>query len=477
MKVFISSFQCESNTFCSSMVQYNDFEVIIGSKVLERLAAVNVFKKYGFDVIPGVFASALPSGKVDKTTYNKIKDLILNFITKSKNLDGIYLYMHGAMYIDEIGSGEEDLIKEIRGNIGWNIPISVALDFHANNSRNFVHSVNIIHGFRTAPHTDQADTEIRAAEGLVRCLKEGVVPSAIMIKVPVLVGDAAVTAKEPLKGIIKKLKELDCDKRIYSAAIFNGQPWSDFEYTGPSVVISYCSGNAHAVEKAKELAIMYWEGRNKFRFDVTALNPQDAITAALSSENAPVFVTDSGDNTTAGAEGQGTLLLDIILKRNARDVLVCGITCKKAVDKLKDLSIGKEVSFTLGEDSDKPHIIPVPIQGIIKSRGKVLGWAGEDAGYGVVVSSKGIDIVVTDVRAAFLSEKHIKRMGIDIADYKVIVLKMGYLFPELRKIAAQNIFALTPGASTNVFNSLEYKHVPRPIYPLDKNFTWSPKVM
>ena len=63
-------------------------------------------------------------------------------------------------------------------------------------------------------------------------------------------------------------------------------------------------------------------------------------------------------------------------------------------------------------------------------------------------------------------------MGIDPYQYKVIVLKLGYLFPQLLEISGQTIFALTPGQSTNDVNALDFRHVKKNMYPMSDRITW-----
>ncbi|MFA6774173.1 MAG: microcystinase MlrC family protease, partial [Sphaerochaeta sp.] len=47
---------------------------------------------------------------------------------------------------------------------------------------------------------------------------------------------------------------------------------------------------------------------------------------------------------------------------------------------------------------------------------------------------------------------------------------LGYLEPEIRAIAKRSMMALTTGSSDELFERLPYKNLPRPIYPLDKEF-------
>lgn len=475
MKVLIGSFQCESNTFCKTKAALEDFEVIQGEGVTSRLAASKIFMDEGFEPVPSVFASALPSGKVKKEAFEYIKSIILKTIEATPDISAIYLYLHGAMCVEDIGSGEEALIKAIREKAGKDILIGVALDFHANNTVEFVKNINIVYGFRTAPHTDHDETEIRAARAICKCLKNNYLPRTVMFKVPVLAADAATTDKPPLKDMMEMLEPLDNNDDIISAAVFNGQPWVDYDFVGPSVILSYVNNREFAVESAKAIAKVYWDGRTKFKFDVPALEPREAIEKAVLSDKSPIFITDSGDNTTAGAEGEGTVMLKTLIDSNVTNTLVCGITDKKTTDLLLEKNIGDSVEVVVGGNSRESFIVPVTIRGQIIKKGKVIGWAYEEAGEGVVIRTGSIDVILTNVRAAFISPEHIESFGVNPMDYKIIVLKMGYLFPKLSRIAGGTIFGLTPGNTTNVFETLGYKRIIRPVYPIDKDFEWLPE--
>lgn len=475
MKVLVGSFQCESNTFCNTKATWEDFEVIQGIDVMNRLAASKIFIDEGFELVPSIFASALPSGEVKKEVFETVKSRILKTIDENPDINAIYLYLHGSMCVENIGSGEEALLTAIRDKIGNNILIGVALDFHANNTIKFIKNVNIVYGFRTAPHTDHDETEIRVARAICKCLKNCCIPKTVMVKAPVLMADAATTDKPPLKDMMEMLKLLDNNDDIVSAAVFNGQPWVDYDYVGPSVVLSYINNKEFAAESAKAIAKVHWDGRKRFKFDVLALEPRAAIEKAMLSDMFPIFVTDSGDNTTAGADGEGTLMLKNVLDCNALNTLVCGITDKNTTDSLLKKNIGDKVEVVIGKNSKESIIIPIIIKGELLGRGKVIGWANEYAGDGVLIRTKGIDIILTNIRAAFISPEHIESFGVNPMDYKIIVIKMGYLFPKLSKIAAGSIFALTPGKTTNVLETLDYKRILRPIYPLVKDFEWLPE--
>ena len=475
MRIFAASFQCESNTFCKRNAGYDDFEILRGTHAAEKMAASQVFKDAGCELVPGIYASALPAGCVEQDAFNQIANEIMQRLEDSETIDGIYLYLHGSMYVNGLGSGEEALVKRIREKMGNQIPIAVALDFHANNTPAFIRQVNIVQGFRTAPHTDHDMTETRAAKGLIRCIKQGILPKPVMIKVPVLAADAAITAKPPLSDMMKQIGEMEKDLDIFSAAFFNGQPWADFEYVGPSVVMMYHQEVGNALEKAKRIAQMFWDGKDKMKLGNQALLIPDALAYAKKATSKPIFLCDSGDNTTAGAEGEGTLMLDAMMKADLKNVLLCAVTAKDIIDRFQHSTIGQVVSFRIGDNEDASNMVPITVSGTIKCFGDVTGWSGEKAGKSMTIAIGSIDLVITDVRAAFISKKHFESVGVNPDDYDTIVVKMGYLFPKLLDISEDNIFVLTPGASTNLFESIAYEHIVHPVYPLDKQFEWRPE--
>ena len=61
-------------------------------------------------------------------------------------------------------------------------------------------------------------------------------------------------------------------------------------------------------------------------------------------------------------------------------------------------------------------------------------------------------------------------LGIIPEERKVIVVKLGYLEPEIRAIAKRSMMALTTGSTDELFHRLPYKKLKRPIYPLDGDF-------
>ena len=114
MKVIVASFQCESNSRAKTHPQKYDFEYFRGEDIFKKLVVKGEFEKNGIEVVPAVYAAALPSGTVELSVYNYYHDQILETVRENADADGIFIYFHGSMEVEEIGSGELYMLKNIR---------------------------------------------------------------------------------------------------------------------------------------------------------------------------------------------------------------------------------------------------------------------------------------------------------------------------------------------------------------------------
>ena len=71
-----------------------------------------------------------------------------------------------------------------------------------------------------------------------------------------------------------------------------------------------------------------------------------------------------------------------------------------------------------------------------------------------------------------MSLDNFRAAGLDALAHKLVVVKLGYLMPALRDAAPREILALSPGYADMQLERLPFKYVTRPIFPLDRDFTW-----
>lgn len=455
-KILVGSFQCESNTFAAHMAHTDSFLKLSGEEVVERLAGCRVLKAAGFECVPLRYMVSLPAGMVCKEDYLQMLEAFLEEAKKHTDAVGVYIYFHGAMYVEQLESGEEYFVRRLREVIGPDMPIAIASDFHSNISDGLLENINAISGYRTAPHTDYDETEYRACNALVSIIQKKLSTKVKVFRVPAFLADAAQTAREPYRTALTMLEKLDQMEGVVTAALYNGQPWVDAPYVGISVVVAYsCNENA-VCQAGQALADYIRENLDKFAFEVPAMLPDAALEAAKTMPK-PVFISDSGDNTTAGADGCSSFFLEKILENTPGRVLVATICRKELFDKIADKQIGETVDLEV--EAQDIYSKGCRLQGTVKQRGTILGFVNEEAGEGVVVSCKNCDVVVSDVRTSFITEEHFSAMQLDASEYDCVVLKIGYLWPRTAPLAASQIFALTPGVSTNDFSTLHYKNL------------------
>lgn len=435
MKILVGAFQCESNTFSAAKAERGDFYYLKGEAAKRRLFASRLFEEAGFEVVPLVYAVSLPSGCVTKACFDEIMADFRAEAAKHPDADGIYLYLHGAMVVEGGFSGEELTVRELRKTVGEAIPISLDLDFHANVSEGLVAQVQAVSGYRTAPHTDYDESETRAANALMKILnaKSNTCPHFFRIKVQF--ADAAQTSVEPYVSILKMVRELDRDPHIVSANVFNGQPWVDAPFMGASVVVYSMASHEAVHAKAKAIADHFEAHKTDLAFGVPALAPEKTPDAARTMAK-PVFVSDSGDNTTAGAAGTSDCLVKVFKGTGLR-TLFTSLCDPAAVEKFADRAVG---------------------------RGKILGFVGEEAGEGIVVRDGNVDIVYSTVRTSFTMKEHFAAMNLDVKAYDVVIVKQGYLWPGAAELAASQIFCMTPGMATNDFSMLKFKNLEKDYY-------------
>lgn len=461
MKVIVASFQCESNSKASLHPQKSDFEYFAGDDIFKKLVVKDILEKAGFEIVPSIYANALPSATVERHIYEHYKEQIISTVRANPDADGIYIYVHGSMEVDGIGSGELQLVKEIRQIVSRDCLIAFTMDLHANITKELGQYVDIICGYKTAPHTDQPESQVRAVTALTYCLQNGIKPHTYVQKIPMLVkGDTMLTRHEPLCSLEAETAALEEREDIFGANLFFGHCWIDAPNTSASAVVS-AADPITAKRLAKDLANKLWNTRKEYRFRIEAELPEECVRRAITGKEKRIFITDSGDNTTAGAEGTTQDILRLLLCANpAKKTCVAGITDFETVDSIWNKADGETV-----------YVEKLGCQGTVKSHGEILGWAKEIIGRSLTISFGNVDAVFTEKRSAFIEKGNFEKANIDLLVYEIVVVKLGYLFEELKPYADRELFALSDGASCVELERLNLQHIERPMYPLE-DFEW-----
>jgi microcystin degradation protein MlrC len=309
---------------------------------------------------------------------------------------------------------------------------------------------------------------------LVRSLREGRRPVTAMVKVPlVIAGEWAVTEVEPASSLYALLPGMD----VLDASIMIGCAWTDSEHTSAGAIVVDWDRDV-AEREAKWLADQIWQRRAEFRPDVETALLEEAVAQALAAPESTVFISDSGDNVTAGAAGDLPLVLEALLWQTGRfpddaatpgqpavpptaapRALVAGLSDAAAVAACRAAGPAARVHLSLGGKLDAVTGRPLDVDAT------VVRLEPEHA----VVRIERVDVILTTGRAAFVRLAQYRALGLDPLAYKVVVVKIGYLFPELRDVAPRGILALTPGFTDLELSRLPFRNLKRPVYPLDRD--------
>jgi microcystin degradation protein MlrC len=465
MRVALGSIGHESNTFSPLPTNIRDFKIVRGSELLKD-DVVRFLISECVEVIPTIYAWALPSGVVSKKAFLSLEDELIKALEDSDSLDGVCLFLHGAMEVEGIGDGETHILKRVRETIGFKAIISVALDLHGNLNPQIADYADVLTAYRTAPHVDVSETRLKAAKLLIRSIKTGIKPTTVIVKPPVLLpGEYVITSIEPAASIYRSLEEIDQKPGLMDSSMLVGMAWADTPYASASaVVVSDGKTEDEAYRATSELAEAYWNRRRDFKLEVESGEIDEVIKAAEASTKSPVFISDSGDNVTAGAPGDVPIFIERLLEFKVEDAVVAGIYDPDAVRLCMDAGLGSYVRTSIGGKIDKINGYPVEV------KGNVVNLIGG----GAILRVNGVDILLTSRRRGWTSIDDFTEFGVNPAERKIVVVKLGYLTPDFRKIARLALMALSPGCTNLLIEKLKYEKVRRPLYPLDKDFSWSP---
>ncbi len=478
MKVLVGLFTCESNANVPLKNEITQFVVDFGENVAKKARVDDVFAKEGVEIIPAIYASAGASGVIKKDCFEYIESCFVKAAKEHLNeLDGIWLHLHGASEVEEIGSGDHHILKSLREVVGPYMPIAVVCDPHGNLTKEYVENCTIIRSYRESPHTDADETKKYVAKMLCDFLKNRQNIHAIYRKLPLILGgEQSVSTDEPVASINKYMDEMEKDPRVRSASWHVGYIRHDCPEAGCGIVVvpqtqddqEYCE------QKADELAKYVWDKRHEFHYTGFTAQPEEAMKMALEFKEKPVMITDSGDNTTSGSTGWNTYVLRQALAQNSdKKFLFANICDPNAFAILNNLEIGETTDIKLGMNYDE-NSTSVDINVTVKAKGYLRGYMMHvhDAVYGhsvlVHINGTNIDVNVASTRQVMCEKHQFDACGIDWDNYDIIVVKQGYAFPEIKEKGKLVIMSLTNGATLQDTAKLPFKRIMRPMYPIDK---------
>lgn len=489
-RVLVGAIHHESNSFNPIVAGRNDFSYLKGEELFKNIrdndslsGIIVKLQEAGYEPVPTVSARAVPNGLVDREFYLEVKKEILSrarAANEEKPLDAICLSLHGSMRVKDFGEAEGPLLEELRSFFP-DIPIFCSLDMHATMTRKMHKNANGFVGYKCAPHTDCTQTGNHAAEMTIRALEKEAGAYSAWVRVPILIaGEQSATSTEPMISLIKALREVEKVEGVMAASYLMGFPWADNSDSALGVYV-VADGQALADELALELAKLIWDKRNEFEFVTEAYPDGEALDQAFISVNRgeiPVYISDSGDNPTAGASSDNTRFIRHILgdartRELKRPIIYGGFYDPEATRACKG-RIGEEIELSFGAAFDKEASEPIRARGMVKAYYEDWGRFNFPKGDLALFSTGGVDIVLAEEHVGFTDPQIFRDLGLKPQEAEIIICKLGYLTPGHEALAKRSILGLTKGNTNEDLSSIDYRLVKRPIFPLDRIFDYRP---
>lgn len=432
--------------------------------------AVAQFGKGEFEILPVYAAWAWSGGPVEAEVFAHFRDKAVAAVKDAQDLVGIYFSMHGAMGVEGMRDPETHLLRAIREVVGTDFPIAVSFDLHANVTRENVELASFIVGYHTNPHRDFRRVGRKAGEVLMRMVRGEVKPVTAFRKLPILKGGGwGIDFLQPMRGIIRRMKQMEKMPRVLVAANFWVHLWMDDEQLGWSVVVTTDNDKALADKLADELSEMCWAARERKHPQPKLV--EEAIQIAKKSRlrrmlGAVVFC-DISDTVGAGGPGANTNILAALLVHAPQLRSYVPVRDPVAALEAWKAERGETIELQIGGRIDPEHNPPIQL--------KAKVWQRMETQWGKtsILQHQGIHIILTELPYPAYFATDYTGLGLNLWKADIIVVKN--LFPfryRLLKYNRRTVNVITRGITNVDVFQLDYVDCPRPIYPLDDVRHW-----
>ncbi len=474
-RIAIAGLAIESSTFSPALTHEEAFHARYGAEVFSAYPFFSAGSPLRGRAtwVPALVGKSLPGGAVTREAYESLVNKTLDSLKKNGPYDGLFLDIHGAMSVTGLDDPEGDFIERIRKVIGTRTLISTSMDLHGNVSWRLAAHTDLITCYRMAPHEDAMETKQRAVENLLQRLQSGKGKPAYKAWIPVpilLPGEKTSTRIEPGKSLYQAVAPAAAQEGIIDAAMWVGYAWAD-EPRNHAVVMVTGDDKTKVTRTAEQLAKSFWEARSRFAFVAPTGSLAESLDQALASTKRPFFISDSGDNPTAGGAGDVTWTLTQILARpqfkseQGPSLIYASIPGPELVEQAIAAGVGGRVDGYAGAKVDARYAPPVRLAGTVTA----IEHGDRNAQVEVVVKVGSVSVIVTRQRKPYHKEIDFTRLGLSPRKADIVVVKIGYLEPELYAMRADWLLALTPGGVDQNLERLAYRRIQRPMFPLDKH--------
>lgn len=483
-RIAIGGIWHETNTFASELTRVVDFEnyqFARGDEIFasytgsntELGGAIDAGRRHDMELLPTLYAGAVPSGTIEKQTLDVLCDELTERVRRLQPLDGAVMTMHGAAAAETIPDADAYVLAQVRETLGPDVPLIATYDFHANLSDEMVSSADVLIGYDTFPHVDMAERGREAGELVHQLLTDARRPAGALRRLPLLtVPQMQCTDREPGVQLMSLLHEIERRPGILCASLALGFPYSDVEHLGANV-LTYAWSEEQAADTADEMAAAVWAARAKFAPELVDVDT--GVREAMDCGVKPVMLVEPADNVGGGAAGDCAVILESLIRLEAKGAVIV-IADPEAVRRAAKAGVGGKFHAAVGGKSDDQHGPSFELEGVVTQvkdasythKGSYMTGFVTKMGLTAVVETPGVKVVLTTLRTMPFDAEQLRCLGIEPASQAMIVVKSAMAWRSAYgDVARRIIFLDTPGVCASNLAHFSYSSRPRPVYPLD----------
>jgi microcystin degradation protein MlrC len=439
---------------------------------------IALMRETGDEFVVPMAGNANPSGLVTEAAFEEMAGAIVGAV--AAGCDGVMLALHGAMVTETTDDGEGELLRRIRATAP-DMPVAVALDFHAQMTDAMAGGADVITGYRTYPHIDMAETSRRGGRTLLRAIAGEVDPKIVWDSRPIMSSTLVHTpSREPMKSLMAMAAEAESSGAVLNASVFGGFPQADIPHLALSAVAVCDRRTAEGELLLARILDQAWEKREGFLFHAEPL--ADQIARARGLDAGPIILADHGDNTASGGTQDVMSVIEEAIAQRLTDVCAGPICDPASVAQMIAAGVGAEVTVDLGGKVNMPSMglegKPLRLTGLVRAitdgtfivTGPMATGSTIRMGRTAVLDTGPMQIVVSEQRSEPFDLGCFTHCGIDPTRKRYVLIKSRQHFRAgFEPIARHIVMCDGDGCTASDLALFDYRNIRRPLYPFDRD--------
>ena len=482
MRVFTALLSHETNSFSPVPTGYGEFEKIYARAGGSHEVRTDIWttplktwrrraEELGWEVVEGHMGKAMTAGLVVRSAYERLRDAILDDLRRAMPVDCVILNLHGAMIADGYDDCEGDILTRVREIVGSTIPVFSELDCHGHITDAMVANADALVSYKEYPHTDFGDRAADIFELARRTLQGEIKPTMVAFDCRML--GFFPTSRQPVRGFVDRIKELENKNGILSISLNHGYFWGDVADEGVKIIVVADGDLALATRTAENLGREFFALRDTARLPFTPFD--EAINILKRGAARPIVISDTADGQGGGGPGDSTFVLREILTQGITNTATAIFWDPQALATCQQAGAGASFRLRLGgktgEVSGAPLDVDVKVLRIVENAVQTCPAGNYPFGPAAVLEIAGNLIVISPHRVKMEDISAFTSVGIDPRNYRGLLLKGQHNFYDsYAPIADQILYIDTPGACRPDISKISFKKIRRPIWPLDPDF-------